>query len=286
MNAPRTDVLVKPDMVAVLERTHLSKDLKGFLLPVLESVSNAIHAVEARFGSQARQKGKVEITIKGTQTPNEFLVSVTDNGVGLDDDNYLSFRTPFSGYKLRKNGRGFGRFIAFKVFSRIHYSSRYGAVAPFNTRTFRFDIYQKEEIVYNDEEPDFSHQGLRVEYNLPSEEWHPLIKSLNRTDIAEHIGTHFIPQFLQGELPEITIQFDGDIADSITAHFNSIFVTAETGHFPQVIDAVEEKIDFSLAKIPRSKAFNSHCLLFSAVRGTFQICLVNHGSLIKKIILT
>jgi hypothetical protein len=28
-----TDTLVKPDMVAVLQRTHVSKDLHGFLLP-------------------------------------------------------------------------------------------------------------------------------------------------------------------------------------------------------------------------------------------------------------
>lgn len=36
-----TDTLIKPDMVAVLERTHVSKDLHGFLLPTFEAVSNA-----------------------------------------------------------------------------------------------------------------------------------------------------------------------------------------------------------------------------------------------------
>lgn len=48
-----TDTLVKPDMKAVLERTHVSKDLHGFLLPMLEAVSNAMHRVERRLLSEA-----------------------------------------------------------------------------------------------------------------------------------------------------------------------------------------------------------------------------------------
>ncbi len=33
------------------------------------------------------------------------MISVADNGLGLDDDNYKSFKTPFSGHKLQQNDR-------------------------------------------------------------------------------------------------------------------------------------------------------------------------------------
>ena len=135
--ATETDTLVKPDMVAILERTHVSKDLHGFLLPLLEAVSNAMHGIEARFPESAAVDGKVEITISNLNDPERIMISVTDNGVGLDNQNYQWFKTPFSGHKLKQNGRGFGRFIGFKVFNRILYSSRYDAFPSPERRTFQ-----------------------------------------------------------------------------------------------------------------------------------------------------
>lgn len=200
-----TDTLVKPDMVAVLERTHVSKDLHGFLLPTLEAVSNAMHGIEARFGDDARKSGKIEIKIDNVNDPEQIMISVTDNGIGLEDENYRSFKTPFSGHKLKQNGRGFGRFIAFKVFARVLYSSRYDYFPAPQKRTFRFDVTQSNELIFHDGDPDFSHFGLCVDYDEPLDEWHQLIKSLDRKDIADHIGSHFLPHFLYRWLPEITI---------------------------------------------------------------------------------
>jgi hypothetical protein len=188
-----TDTLVKPDMVAVLQRTHVSKDLHGFLLPTLEAVSNALHGIETRFGDDARKEGKVEIVISNINDPRSLMISITDNGVGLDDRNYTWFKTPFSGHKLQQNGRGFGRFIAFKVFNRILYSSRFDALPIPTKRTFRFDIHQNDELIYFDGEPDFPHLGLRVDYDEPRPEWHELIVTLDQGDIADHIGSHFCP---------------------------------------------------------------------------------------------
>lgn len=259
-----TDTLVKPDMVAVLQRTHVSKDLHGFLLPVLEAVSNAMHGIEARFGDDARKGGTIGIAISHVNDPHKFMVSITDNGIGLDDGNYLSFKTPFSGHKLHQNGRGFGRFIAFKVFDRILYSSRFEAVPKPDKRTFRFDINQKNELIFHDGEPDFSHLGLCVEYDEPRAEWSDLIKSLDENDIADHVGSHFLPHFLYRWLPEITIQFGEAAPSSITAHFKDVFVQSEAGSFEQMIDGKAETIEYSLTKVPRTRSFKNHCLLFAA----------------------
>ncbi|WP_285018947.1 ATP-binding protein [Novosphingobium sp. fls2-241-R2A-195] len=259
-----TDTLVKPDMTAVLERTHVSKDLHGFLLPTLEAVSNAMHGIETRFGEDARKHGTIEIAISGINDPRHLMISVTDNGIGLDDSNYTSFKTPFSGHKLRQNGRGFGRFIAFKVFNRILYSSRFEALPVPDKRTFRFDIHQKNELIYHDGEPDFAHLGLRVDYDEPRPEWHELIATLDQSDIADHIGSHFLPHFLYRWLPEITIRFDGAAPSSITAHFKNVFVQSDAGSFDVQIDGKAERIDYSLTKVPRTRSFKNHSLLFAA----------------------
>lgn len=159
------DALRKPDMPAVIARTHISGDIHGFLLPVFEAISNAIHGVEQRFSDQSMMSGCVDIMFAGISNSSEFSVSVTDNGSGLDDQNYISFLTPFSGLKLSQKGRGFGRFIAFKVFNRILYSSRYNVGNAKISRAFRFNIYDDRELIYFDAEPDFLDLGVRVEYN-------------------------------------------------------------------------------------------------------------------------
>lgn len=259
-----TDTLVKPDMQAVLSRTHIGTDLHGFLLPTLEAVSNAMHGIEARFGDSAKVEGKVEIVITEANDPAKIMVSVTDNGIGLNDENYRSFKTPFSGHKLKARGRGFGRFIAFKVFSRILYSSRYELLSIASARTFRFDITREQELIFFDGDPDFKHVGLRVEYDSPLTNWHDLIRSLDKNDVADHIASHFMPQFLYGWLPEITIKFDDGEPESITSRFNSVFVETAKGSVDVDIDGVNEKLDYSLTKIQKTRSFKNHCLLFAA----------------------
>jgi len=264
MTKIHTDTLIKPDMEAVLERTHVASDLHGFLLPILEAVSNAMHSIEIRFKKDAESKGEVEISIVNLNDPKTLLIGITDNGIGLDEENYKSFKTPFSGLKLKQKGRGFGRFIAFKVFSRILYSSRYEEGSNEKIRTFRFDITKDNELIFHDGEPDFSHLGLRVEYDLPLEDWNKQIESLTREDISDAIGSHFLPFFLYKWLPKITIKYNEDDPEDITQHFRDIFVQSDTGKITCEIDGKNEEVEYSLTKIPKTRSFKNHCLLFSA----------------------
>jgi hypothetical protein len=150
------------------------------------------------------------------------------------------------------------------VFARILYSSRFEAMPAAEKRTFRFDISKKNELIFHDGEPDFKHFGLCVEYDEPLAEWHGLIATLEHEAISDHIGSHFLPHFLYRWLPEITIKFDGENPTSITSHFKDIFVQSEAGSFVQDIDGRPETIDYSLTKVPRTRSFKNHCLLFAA----------------------
>lgn len=260
----QTDALVKPDMGAVLARTHLSSNLQSFLLPVFEALSNAMDGIEQKFGSDAPKKGRISIVVNNLADPQKLLVRVTDNGVGLNDVNYESFRTPFSGYKLKQRGRGFGRFIAFKVFDRILYSTRYDHGLGQATRTFRFDIGSKEEIVFFDGIPDFSDAGLCVEFNEQKPEWNSVVSSVSKDEIKDEIGAHFLPYFLSRGLPEITLKFDGDEPENIANYFKSLFATHEKGEFDCEFDGVIQRLSYTLSRIPKSRRFKSHSLLVSA----------------------
>jgi hypothetical protein len=258
------DALIKPDMPAVLERTNLSVNVQGFLLPVFEALSNSMDGIEQRFDDQASRKGKILVKFENLNDPDKVMISVTDNGVGLNDENYKSFRTPFSGYKLSKRGRGFGRFIAFKVFSRIHYSSRFETPAAEATKTFRFDISQDEEIIFHDGEPDFSGCGLCVELDEPLTDWFELIGGLLKQDVKDQIGSHFLPYFLYRGLPEIHLQFDDEEPENITSYFKAVFVEHAAGHIDTSIDGATCTLNYTLTKIPKTRQFKSHCLLFAA----------------------
>lgn len=229
--ATKSDVLVKPDMQAVLARTHISVNLHGFLLPILEAISNAMDGISRRYKEEAQIKGRVHIRIQSLNDPKNIMIGITDNGVGLDLDNYNSFRTPFSGFKLSQKGRGFGRFIAFKVFSRLMYSSRYLSEEVEAIRAFRFDIKQEREFVFFDGEPDFNGVGMRVEYDKPLPQWFDLIKTLKKQEILESIGGHFLPYFLYRWLPKIDIQFNDDEPEDIAAYFKSVLYSMKPANF-------------------------------------------------------
>ncbi|MER8911243.1 ATP-binding protein [Mesorhizobium sp. M0854] len=259
-----SDELLKPDMRAVLSRTHLGYDLHSFLLPVLEAISNGMHGIEARFKNSAAENGKIEVHFIHPADPLKFRVTIADNGIGLTDENYKSFRTPFSGYKLKENGRGFGRFIAFKVYSSILYQSRYNFFSIERSRSFKFDIANDNEIMFIGGEPKFRDSGLQVEYRQPLTNWHDLIRGLRPDHVADEIGSHFLPYFLYKWLPKITIQFDELAPQDITEHFKSVFVESDSGQIECEIDGENEKLEYSVTRIPKTRTFNSHCLLLSA----------------------
>ena len=261
-----TDTLLKPDMLAVLSRTHLQATLHGFLLPIFESISNAMHGIEEAFvdTSSAERQGVITVKFRDWTNPNKIVISVSDNGAGLTEDNYRSFKTPFSGHKLRQKGRGFGRFIAFKVFARVMYHSRFSFFGQSDVRSFRFDITQKEEFILLDDQPDFDGAGLTVTYDQPLTNWHDLIATLNADEITGEIGAHFLPYFLYRWLPQIVIQFDNDKPIDIRSRFQGMFKQFAQGTIVCEIDGAPEELSYSLAKLPRTQQFKNHCLLLSA----------------------
>jgi hypothetical protein len=143
------------------------------------------------------------------------------------------------------------------VFARTVYWSRYKFLTEHKFRSFQFDIYHDKEFTYLDDDLGFDHTGVRVEYDQLVLPWHNLIRDLKVEDVADIIASHCW-------LPSITIQFDDAEPKDITTHFTQVFIQADSGQIECEIDGSSETLHYSIAKIPRTRSFKNHCLLFSA----------------------
>ena len=97
------------------------------LIPLFEAVVNSIYAIEER---KERETFEGRIDIRIIREPQEVVglegidstineiagFSISDNGVGLDDNNMKSFLQSDSTYRAAKGGKGVGRFSWIKAF--------------------------------------------------------------------------------------------------------------------------------------------------------------------------
>jgi hypothetical protein len=258
--------LLKPDMSAVLERTHLAGNFDAFLLPVYEAGSNAIHALLDRYGGpKIVTDGKLIFAFSIGTAPDEFSVTVSDNGTGLDGPNYVAFCTPFTGHKLRRGGKGFGRFIAFKVFEEVACYSK--AAAPngeIETRSFRFNVYTDEEIVNitGGIAPEFS-MGCAVTYRQVKPQYHRRWEELTEERILDHLSSNFLTYLVDGRMPDTTVIVGGKEFD-LRSHFTRIFSHEKTHTFSVELRGTTYQFKCDVSRVERGKPFSRHALMFFA----------------------
>jgi hypothetical protein len=258
--------LLKPDMPAVLERTHLAGHFDAFMLPMYEAGSNSIHALLEKFGgANIAHKGKLVFSISIGTTPEEFSVTVSDNGDGLNVRNYYAFRTPFTGNKLKRGGKGFGRFIAFKVFEEVaYYSKSFSDEGRLETRSFIFDIFAAEEIIetVGGIAPEFE-TGCAVTYRQIKPAYRNRWSELTEQSILNGLSSNFLTYLVDGRMPETSVSIGGKDFD-LRSHFKSIFRHEQSHNFS--IDFGDATSDFKcdVSRVERGKPFSRHTLLLFA----------------------
>jgi hypothetical protein len=97
------------------------------LIPLFEAVMNSFQAIR----DAKRKDGFIKITIERDvilleeeQGPIRSF-SITDNGIGLNDENFDSFNTAFSDHKLARGGKGLGRLTWLKAFDKVEIDSTF-----------------------------------------------------------------------------------------------------------------------------------------------------------------
>lgn len=143
---------LETDIVGRVRRMGLKPSAQTALMPMFEAVSNGLHAIEDRHGKEAKARGKViiEVLRSDPTKPKSHVEGfvVTDNGIGLNNENYASFMKPDSQHKLARGGKGIGRLGWLKIFRHIRVDSTYlddrNALA---VRSFDFVLSEKEQVV-------------------------------------------------------------------------------------------------------------------------------------------
>ena len=198
-----------------LKNTSLS--VNNALLPVFESVSNAIHAIEDT--ELPMDQGKIAVEIV---RDSQFLLNyaddhdsrgnapitafkITDNGIGFTPENMESFRTLDTQYKAERGGRGVGRLLWLKAFSRASIHSAFlDEQGTCMVREFNFDA---KNGIANDEihHAESVHTGTSVKLESFKENFRKHAPKTTKV-IANSLLAHCLWYFVRpGSAPHIVI---------------------------------------------------------------------------------
>lgn len=128
---------------------NLDLKVSDLWYPLYEAVANSIHAI------QEKDNGNIgKIDIKVTRKPSTLpdalgevdTISITDDGIGFNEDNDKSFRTSDTSKKLKIGGKGVGRFTWIKVFKSAVIDSIY----------IEDNKYKKRKLIFTDEGVTFN----------------------------------------------------------------------------------------------------------------------------------
>lgn len=150
-------------------------------------------------------------------------VTVADNGNGFDRGNLSAFLTPLTGNKYERGGKGFGRFMAFKVYSRVSYSSGQKEADGMLTKgCYRYDPFSNDDnlITVRDDDGAGAHahdMGVTVLMQSPKADFEDyfVLEGKERKhhhtaeDIVSAVLDHFLIEFIQKKVPKhftLTIQ--------------------------------------------------------------------------------
>jgi hypothetical protein len=135
-------------------------------------------------------------------------ITITDNGVGFNNDNFNSFETPFSKENKQYGCKGVGRFTILAAFEEIYVKSNYKEGGQWKYREFKCN--PENEVVSLKLSDSTSQEPKTVV--LLDQCFNPVVKNgtaLTITEIAQQVMHHCLIYYLSGQLPVIRI-FDED----------------------------------------------------------------------------
>lgn len=221
---------LKSDIVGRVSRLPIRPSEKGALLPLMEAISNSIQSVTDVFGKDTAKKGRITITVARSGNPDDPAVigfDIEDNGTGFNNDNYRSFLTPDSRWKETKGGKGVGRLAWLKVFRQITIDSIYRDGKAFLRREFGFRLTEEDQVPDKPPTPTDS-RGTRTQISFRdfTPDFDRRCPAKAET-IAHRIVSHFVPLFIGGNAPRITL-IDGDETFSVEETFTDAIVDQAT----------------------------------------------------------
>lgn len=250
-----------------LRNTNLP--LTNVLFPLFEAVVNSIHSIDTilKHGKISSMLDGV-ITIKilrSTQTtsfadvkPDIIGFEIIDNGIGFNTDNFNSFQTLDTEFKIDLGCRGVGRLLWLKAFNKVTVKSIYEEKGNIFTRSFDFNA---EKDIYNEEVNKTPNAKLETSIKLLDIHKN-YSKYLRKTagaisrDLLEHCLWYFIRN---GGAPEIFIDDLGDRI-SLQKEYDSLMINASDR-----TSFIIKTRTFEITHVKlKSSLQNKHSIIYSA----------------------
>lgn len=185
------------------------------LLPLFEAVVNSLQAIEDKDTAD----GVISITLnrldinqlefeEGVELPKPDITgfTITDNGIGFNDENFESFLKADSQHKESRGGKGVGRFCWLKAYEDVEILSSYQENEEYLQRRFSFNE-NSSGIIDNVADSESNETGTTIELKHTKREYQPFIpKDMNV--IADNLMRHCLVYLLADNCPQITL-YDG-----------------------------------------------------------------------------
>ncbi|MDM1497148.1 sensor histidine kinase [Myroides odoratimimus] len=187
------------------------------LLPLFEVISNSIHAIFERQEVEKDLKGIIKILlVRNGDTDTLAIVNnidsypiksfeVTDNGIGLNSENFKSFQEFDSEKKAKIGGKGIGRLVCLKLFSKMIVNSNYQEDNIFYKRSFEYKKSSKEGFDrYENEKSSkdiYETKVILEDYDVDYQKRVPT----DILTISRQIITHFQLYFIEKVIPDVIV---------------------------------------------------------------------------------
>ncbi len=224
------------------------------LLPLFEAVVNSIHSIEERgidfeesyIRVDIIRSNQIALDLETGQKPEITGFKITDNGIGFDNNNYISFQTFDSDYKAEKGCRGIGRLLWLKAFEKVSVISIFkDSEGNHQKRTFDFEV---ENDVCNENLLSISEPlDLKTELSLIGFK-KPYLKYSKKTaeTIAKELLEHCLWYFIRGGgIPKITVN-DGEDLQNLDTIFEEYMIESS---FVEKIEHKEKEFNLIHVKL-------------------------------------
>lgn len=250
-----------------LRNTNLP--MTNVLHPLFEAVVNSIHSIDSLLKQKkftSSMDGRITVKILRTaQTtaysdvkPDIIGFEIIDNGIGFNTENFMSFQTLDSEYKIDIGCRGVGRLLWLKAFSKASVKSVYEENGKIYTRTFDFNAAND---IHNDNVEETPKAKIETSIKLLNI-YKNYLKYLRKTasaisrDLIEHCLWYFIRN---GGAPEIFIVDSGERI-SLHKEYDSLMIYASDR---TSFDIKKRVFEITHVKL-KSSLQNKHSIIYSA----------------------
>ena len=241
------------------------------LMPLFEVISNSIHSIEdakkARLLNENQGTIVIDCIRNGAQETLEELEDVdiypihsfivTDNGIGLNDENLKAFIEADTDHKIEIGGKGVGRFVCLKAFKELNITSYF--VQKSEIKSIQFDFKPTKDGFHDFRTPSVNghKSGTRILLNTIREEYQ---KNLPRelSAVAREIVAHFQLYFIRNSAPTIILRNQNNTEVNLDKLFKREFQSGVKSKRFEIGD-----VSFELF-LTKSFEFQSHKIHFCA----------------------